>query len=143
MGGIGTEVRVGALALSGLMSSYGDRPAASAWGHQGVTSGDALARSGAERAIGGRHRSDAFACSVGRDCLPSLPTNGSDLLHALQTSYRKSTPMKNFLNDEAGLETVEYAIIAGMIVAGTVAVVVAIGGWVNGQFTALQTDLGA
>jgi Flp pilus assembly pilin Flp len=51
--------------------------------------------------------------------------------------------MKNFLNDEAGLETVEYAIIAGMIVAGTVAVVVAIGGWVNGQFTSLQTDLGA
>ena len=51
--------------------------------------------------------------------------------------------MKNFLNDEAGLETVEYAIIAGMIVAGTVAVVVAIGGWVNGQFTGLQTDLGA
>ena len=55
----------------------------------------------------------------------------------------KDTPRKNFLNDEAGLETVEYAIIAGMIVAGTVAVVVAIGGWVNGQFTALQTDLGA
>ena len=51
--------------------------------------------------------------------------------------------LKNFLSDEAGLETVEYAIIAGMIVAGTVAVVVAIGGWVNGQFTALQTDLGA
>jgi Flp pilus assembly pilin Flp len=51
--------------------------------------------------------------------------------------------LKNFLNDEAGLETVEYAIIAGMIVAGTVAVVVAIGGWVNGQFTSLQTDLGA
>ena len=51
--------------------------------------------------------------------------------------------LKQFLNDEAGLETVEYAIISGLIVAGLVAIVTAIGAWVNGQFTALQTDLGA
>ena len=41
--------------------------------------------------------------------------------------------LKKFLNDEAGLETVEYAIIAGLIVAGLVAVVTSIGAWVNGQ----------
>ena len=50
---------------------------------------------------------------------------------------------KSFIADERGLETVEYAIIAGMIVAGLIAVVVAIGTWVKGQFTALKTDLGA
>ena len=48
-----------------------------------------------------------------------------------------------FLADDRGLETVEYAIIAGLIVAGLIAVVVAIGTWVKGKFTALKTDLGA
>ena len=51
--------------------------------------------------------------------------------------------LKKFLSDEQGLETVEYAIIVGLIVAGTVAVIAAIGTWVNTQFTDLQTDLEA
>ncbi len=51
--------------------------------------------------------------------------------------------INKFLSDDKGLETVEYAIIAGLIVAGLIAVVTAIGTWVNGQFTTLQTDLGA
>ena len=53
------------------------------------------------------------------------------------------TLLKKFFSEEKGLETVEYAIIVGLIVAGTVAVIAAIGVWVNGQFTSLQTDLGA
>ena len=51
--------------------------------------------------------------------------------------------LKSFWSDEKGLETVEYAIIIGLIVAGLVAIVAAIGAWVNGQFSELQTDLGA
>ena len=51
--------------------------------------------------------------------------------------------LKRFFADDRGLETVEYAIIAGMIVAGLIAVVVAIGTWVKGKFSALKTDLGA
>jgi Flp pilus assembly pilin Flp len=50
---------------------------------------------------------------------------------------------KSFIADDRGLETVEYAIIAGMIVAGLIAVVVAIGTWVKAKFTDLKTDLGA
>ena len=50
---------------------------------------------------------------------------------------------KRFLADDRGLETVEYAIIAGMIVAGLIAVVVAIGSWVKTKFSDLKTDLGA
>ena len=50
---------------------------------------------------------------------------------------------KSFMADDRGLETVEYAIIAGMIVAGLIAVVVAIGTWVKGKFSDLKTDLGA
>ena len=51
--------------------------------------------------------------------------------------------LKKFVRDERGLETVEYAIIVGLIVGGLVLVIAAIGVWVNGQFTQLQTDLGA
>ena len=51
------------------------------------------------------------------------------------------TCVKRFFSDERGLETVEYAIIAGLIVAGLVAIIVAIGGWVKNQFTNLQKDL--
>lgn len=51
--------------------------------------------------------------------------------------------MKNFLNDEAGLETVEYAIIAGLVVSGLVAIIAAIGAWVKTEMTSLKTDLGA
>ena len=51
--------------------------------------------------------------------------------------------LKNFLADDRGLETVEYAIIAGMIVAGLIAVVVAIGAWTKQQFDSLKTNVGA
>lgn len=49
--------------------------------------------------------------------------------------------MKKFLQDESGLETVEYAIIAGLVVSGLVAIVIAIGGWVKNRFTNLQKGL--
>ena len=49
--------------------------------------------------------------------------------------------VKNFIRDEKGLETVEYAIIAGLIVVGTIATIVSIGGWVGQKFTALDNGL--
>ena len=50
---------------------------------------------------------------------------------------------KKFLRDERGLETVEYAIIVGLIVAGTIGAIAAIGSWVNLQFTTLQNSITA
>ena len=50
---------------------------------------------------------------------------------------------KRFLSDDRGLETVEYAIITGMIVTGLIAVVVAIGTWIKGNFDSLKTNVGA
>ncbi len=57
---------------------------------------------------------------------------------------KKMTKMlKRFIRDERGLETVEYAIILGLIVVGTITAIIALGGWVNDQFDTVNTDVGA
>ena len=54
-----------------------------------------------------------------------------------------SNLFKTFVRDEKGLETVEYAIILGLIVAGTIGIIAAIGVWVNGRFSTVQNDITA
>jgi len=49
--------------------------------------------------------------------------------------------LRKFVRDEQGLETVEYAIIAGLIVVGVIATVTSIGDWVAQKFQALLTAL--
>lgn len=56
---------------------------------------------------------------------------------------RTVSTIKRFFSDDAGLETVEYAIITGLIVAGTITAIAAIAVWINERFTALQATLGA
>jgi len=51
--------------------------------------------------------------------------------------------VKRFVKDEQGLETVEYAIITGLIVAATITAIGILGGWVNTQFNTVNTNLGA
>jgi Flp pilus assembly pilin Flp len=46
-----------------------------------------------------------------------------------------------FLSDQSGLESVEFAIIAGLIVSGLVAIILAIGGWVRLRFVGLRRIL--
>jgi Flp pilus assembly pilin Flp len=47
--------------------------------------------------------------------------------------------LKKFVRDEAGMETVEWAIMSALIVAGVIAIVAGIGTNVNNAFTKLQT----
>ena len=51
--------------------------------------------------------------------------------------------LKNLVADEKGLETVEYAIITGLVVAGTITAIAAIGSYVKTQFENLKTNLAA
>ncbi len=51
--------------------------------------------------------------------------------------------VKRLVADEAGLETVEYAIITGLVVAATIVVLAAIGSWVLSTFQTVQGALGA
>lgn len=49
--------------------------------------------------------------------------------------------LKRLIADERGLETVEYAIITGLIVVGVVLTIANIGTWVKGQFDNLYADV--
>ena len=56
---------------------------------------------------------------------------------------RANRVLRGFVKNEAGLETVEYAIITGLIVAATIAVIAAIGAWVLATFQTVQGAIGA
>jgi Flp pilus assembly pilin Flp len=49
--------------------------------------------------------------------------------------------LRSFLSDERGLETVEYAIIAGLIVVGVIVVIKSIGTKVKAKFDTLDGAL--
>jgi len=49
--------------------------------------------------------------------------------------------LKRFIKDERGLETVEYAIILGIIVAGTLTLIITLGTWVKAQFTGITGEV--
>jgi Flp pilus assembly pilin Flp len=51
--------------------------------------------------------------------------------------------LTRFLADDRGLETAEYAIIAGLIVAGLLVTALAIGTLVNRRLHAMKSGLGA
>jgi len=51
--------------------------------------------------------------------------------------------LKKFAKDETALETVEYAIITGLIVAVTITAIGILGAWVTGQFNNVNTQVGA
>ena len=46
-----------------------------------------------------------------------------------------------FISDEKGLETVEYAILVGLMVAGVIATIAAIGTWVKKTYESAQAGL--
>jgi len=49
--------------------------------------------------------------------------------------------IKRLWSDERGLETVEYAIITGLIVVGVISTIGLIGTWVKGKFDDLEGGL--
>ena len=51
--------------------------------------------------------------------------------------------MRTSIADDGGLETVEYAIIAGLIVAGVLATLASIGLWVKSVYEGVKQGLGA
>lgn len=50
--------------------------------------------------------------------------------------------VSQFVREEDGTETVEWGVMAGLMVAGLVGIVAAIGTWIHTRMTNLQTNLG-
>jgi len=50
-------------------------------------------------------------------------------------------PFSRFLSDDAGLETVEYAILAGLIVGASVTLIIAVGVWVKDTYASFQAEI--
>ena len=48
---------------------------------------------------------------------------------------------KRFHEDEDGAAMVEYTILLGIITVAVIATIVAVGGWVSSNWTALCTDI--
>ena len=54
---------------------------------------------------------------------------------------RGGSRLRSLLVEENGTETVEWALIAGLIVGGLILVLAAIGLWLKSRMEGLQTDL--
>jgi pilus assembly protein Flp/PilA len=48
---------------------------------------------------------------------------------------------KRFVADEEGAALVEYTVLIGIMLVAVIAAIIAIGGWVNTKWTALNTAL--
>jgi Flp pilus assembly pilin Flp len=51
--------------------------------------------------------------------------------------------LNSFVSDDRGTETVEWGLMAALIVGGLVLTLAAIGVWLTNRFEGLQTDLEA
>lgn len=49
--------------------------------------------------------------------------------------------LRKFVRNQTGLETLEWAIVSGLIVGGVIAACTAIGLWVTGRFETLANAL--
>ena len=49
--------------------------------------------------------------------------------------------LRNLERDEGGAALIEYTVLLGILVVAVIATIVAVGGWINGQWTALNTAI--
>lgn len=55
---------------------------------------------------------------------------------------RKALRLLNqFRNDEGGAALIEYTVLLGILVVAVIATIIAVGGWVNNQWTNLSTAI--
>ena len=51
------------------------------------------------------------------------------------------TMARQFRDDENGAALIEYTVLLGIMVVAVIATIIAVGGWVNGKWTALNTQI--
>jgi pilus assembly protein Flp/PilA len=50
--------------------------------------------------------------------------------------------LAKFKNDENGAALIEYTVLLGILVVAVITTIIAVGTWVNGKWTALNTAIG-
>jgi pilus assembly protein Flp/PilA len=58
------------------------------------------------------------------------------------TSIKEFKPIvERFKKDENGAALIEYTVLIGIMLVAVIAIIVFVGGWVSGQWSALSTKL--
>jgi pilus assembly protein Flp/PilA len=52
------------------------------------------------------------------------------------------TLLRNLRDNEEGAALIEYTVLLGILVVAVIATIIAVGGWVNGQWSALSVAVG-
>ena len=83
-------------------------------------------------------------CSKSSDPKPKKPPPaepGMALQRRINTMKNLNNTISRFVNEEAGLETVEYAVIAALITGAAIVAITAVGTKVAAKFNTLVTQL--
>jgi pilus assembly protein Flp/PilA len=63
------------------------------------------------------------------------------MLYAMMVLNQLKSYVSRFKKDEDGAALIEYTVLLGILLIAVIAIIAAVGTWINGQWTALNTAL--
>jgi pilus assembly protein Flp/PilA len=63
------------------------------------------------------------------------------MLYAKMLLNQLKSYVSHFKKDEDGAALIEYTVLLGILLIAVIAVITAVGGWINGEWTALNSHL--
>ena len=61
--------------------------------------------------------------------------------HEFSVLSKLKPSLNRFKKDEDGAALIEYTVLLGILLIAVIAVIVAVGGWISGEWSALNTHL--
>jgi pilus assembly protein Flp/PilA len=61
--------------------------------------------------------------------------------HEFSVLSKLKPSLNRFKKDEDGAALIEYTVLLGILLVAVIAVIVAVGGWISGEWSALNTHL--
>jgi pilus assembly protein Flp/PilA len=61
--------------------------------------------------------------------------------NVLAITDRLAPVLKKLRDDEGGAALIEYTVLIGIMLVAVIAIIVFVGGWISGQWSALSTKL--
>ena len=63
------------------------------------------------------------------------------MLYLMMLLNQLKSYVSHFKKDEDGAALIEYTVLLGILLIAVIAVIRAVGGWINGEWTALNTAM--